>query len=142
MLLCDCEIEALLRSATPIIENFDVARLGTKESPVKGATLNLTIGDIFVPGVAADELGGLNKPKQALTLESGQTAVLRSAEVLRMPKNIAGVGFPPSTRVSLAGLLSTNPGHIDPDYIGRVHLTVLNMGKTHFTFIEVKTLCA
>jgi dCTP deaminase len=132
MLLGDSEIETLLRASTPIIEGFNAARLGTGDSPVKGASLNLTIGDIFVPGVAKDELGGLNNSRQSLSLQSGQTAVLRSAEVLQMPKNIAGVGFPPSSKVSLAGLLSTNPGHIDPDYKGSVHLTVVNMGQDTF----------
>jgi hypothetical protein len=49
-----------------------------------------------------------------------------------MPKNVAGIGFPPSTKVSLAGLLSTNPGHVDPDYMGKLHLTVVNMGSEPF----------
>ena len=35
--------------------------------------------------------------------------MLRSAEKLHIPPAVAGIGFPPSTKVSLAGLLSTNP---------------------------------
>jgi deoxycytidine triphosphate deaminase len=132
MLLGDRDIEALLQSPAPIIDGFDILRLGTESSPVKGASLNLTIGGIFVPGVAPDEVGGLNKPRQSLLLQSGQTAVLKSGESLKMPKDIAGVGFPPSSKVSLAGLLSTNPGHVDPDYKGHLHLTVVNMGQDAF----------
>jgi deoxycytidine triphosphate deaminase len=132
MLLRDRDIEELLRSPKSIIAGFDVSRIGADSSPVKGASLNLTIGDIFVPGITRDDVGGLNKPREKLSLESGQTAVIRSAELLRMPKDVAGVGFPPSSKVSLAGLLSTNPGHVDPDYNGHLHLTVVNMGKEAF----------
>jgi dCTP deaminase len=139
-LLGDQGIEELLRQPSSLIRGFDVSKLATAaDSPVKGASLNLTIGDIFVPGVALDEVGGLNKPRQSLTLLSGQTAVIKSAEVLQMPRNIAGVGFPPSSKVSLAGLLSTNPGHVDPDYTGHLHLTVLNMGQDPFHLYKGET---
>jgi deoxycytidine triphosphate deaminase len=131
-LLCDTEIENLLRATPSLVVNFNTTALTTSKSPVKGATLDLTVGDIFVPGVKVNRLGGLEKPRGSLSLKCGQTAILRSAEKLRMPKTLAGIGFPPSTSASLAGLLSTNPGHIDPDYIGHLHLTVVNMGKENF----------
>jgi deoxycytidine triphosphate deaminase len=131
-LLRDVDIEDLLRATPPLIENFDVARLQTVRSPIKGSTLDLTIGDIFVPGVAFDALGSIARPRNEILLGVGQTAVLRSAEKIRMPRDLAGVGFPPSTKVSLAGVLSTNPGHVDPDYCGHLHLTVVNMGSSPF----------
>src|SRR5665213_1478088 len=126
-LLRDAEIEALLRASPSLIVDFDLNRLTNKEtSPIKGSSLDLTVGEIFIPGAKAGELGGIGKPRTRVSLEVGQTAVLRSAEKLRLPPNIAGIGFPPSTKVSLAGLLSTNPGHVDPDYKGYLHLTVVN----------------
>lgn len=132
-LLRDSEIEDRLRAPVSLIDNFDLTVLGTPRSPVKGASLELTIGDIFVPGIEYPNLlGGVGNPRAQLSLGSGQTAVLRSREKVRMPKDVAGIGFPPSTRVSLAGLLSTNPGHIDPDYTGHLHLTVVNIGKDDF----------
>jgi dCTP deaminase len=131
-LLQDYEIEDLLRSVPPLIKDFDISLLTRDNSPIKGASLDLTIGDIFVPGAKPKSIGGIRNPRRELSLESGQTAVLRSAEKLQMPKDIAGIGFPPSTRVSLAGLLSTNPGHVDPDYHGHLHLTVVNMGGNSF----------
>lgn len=79
------------------------------------------------------KLGGSDRGKQAHGLATGETAVVRTAEILRLPGNIAAIGFPPSTAVSLAGLLTTNPGHVDPGYQGPLHLTVINMGKEVFT---------
>lgn len=132
-LLGDSEIESLLRAKEPLIDGFDKAILCSERNPVKGSSIDLTIGDIFVPGVKKRKsLGGIENPRSQISLECGQTVVLRSAEKLRMPPNIAGIGFPPSTKVSLAGLLSTNPGHVDPDYKGHLHLTVVNMGRTEF----------
>src|SRR5574341_452093 len=49
-------------------------------------------------------------------------------EEIRLPPELAGIGFPPST-VSFRGLLMTNPGHIDPGYRGPMRFTVINMGK-------------
>jgi deoxycytidine triphosphate deaminase len=131
-LLSDAEIEALLRGHPSLIENFDISTLATERSPIRGASLDLTIGAIYVPGVKRNSLGSIGKPRSRLSLECGQTAVLRTAEKLQMPRHIAAIGFPPSTQVSLAGLLTTNPGHVDPDYRGYLHLTVVNMGRTPF----------
>ena len=47
-------------------------------------------------------------------------------ERLNMPRNWAAYGFPPS-HVSAAGLLMTNPGHLDPGYAGKLRFTVINM---------------
>ncbi len=127
------QIEDLLRALPPLIDGFDVHRLGTPNSPVRGASLDLFIGQIFLPGVLDGELGGSDRGKQAHGLGTGETAVVRTAETLRLPGNIAAIGFPPSTAVSLAGLLTTNPGHVDPGYQGPLHLTVINMGKKVFT---------
>lgn len=132
-LLHQQEIEALLRALPPLVAGFDVARLGTAGSPVRGASLDLTIGEIFLPGTIDGTLGGSDRGKQSHVLRSGETAVVRTAETLQLPGNIAAVGFPPSTAVSLAGLLTTNPGHVDPGYHGPLHLTVINMGHENFT---------
>jgi dCTP deaminase len=77
-------------------------------------------------------LGSDGRPRSEISLKCGATAVLRSHQKLCMPPDISGIGFPPSSKVSLAGLLSTNPGHVDPDYKGFLHLTVVNMGKEPF----------
>lgn len=130
------QIEELLRAQPSLIENFDQGRLAAPDTPVRGATLDLTIGAIFLPGVVDGKLGGSTRGKRAHGLGSGETAVVRTRETLCLPGNIAAIGFPPSTAISLAGLLTTNPGHIDPGYRGELHLTVINMGKDVFTLYE------
>jgi dCTP deaminase len=127
------QIEGLLRAQPSLIDNFDVNRLGAPNSPVRGASLDLAIGEIFLPDIPDGKLGGSNRGKQAHGLKSGETAVIRTAETLTLPGDIAAIGFPPSTAVSLSGLLTTNPGHVDPGYRGPLHLTVINMGKEVFT---------
>jgi deoxycytidine triphosphate deaminase len=126
------EIEALLRQATPLIDGFDASVLSGATTPVRGSSLDLTIGQIFVPGTKGDELGGARQPREKFALKQGETAVIRTLEKLQVPADISGFGFPPSTDVSLAGLLTTNPGHIDPGYSGHLHLTVINMGSDTF----------
>jgi dCTP deaminase len=127
------EVEGLLRAYPSLIDGFDDNRLGTQTSPIRGASLDLTIGDIFLPGAADGRLGGSNRGKERHQLKTGETAVVRTAERLQLPGDVAAIGFPPSTRVSLAGLLTTNPGHVDPGYRGPLHLTVINMAKEAFT---------
>src|SRR5207244_5336353 len=106
----------LVGGAASLIDNFNIERLGTPDSPVRGASLDLLIGEIFVPGIIDGKLGGSDRGKQTYALASGATAVVRTAETLRLPGDVAAIGFPPSTAVSLAGLLTTNPGHVDPGY--------------------------
>ena len=98
---------------------------------IKSASLDLTIGSIFLPGSLPDDLGGCNKGRGEYNLNQGHTAVVRTREILRMGPERAAVAFPPS-HVSLKGLLMTNPGHIDPGYEGPLHCTVINMGRESY----------
>lgn len=52
-----------------------------------------------------------------------------------MPAKLAGIGFPP-TSVSAKGVLMTNPGHVDPGFIGHLQFTLINMGKDRFTLAQ------
>jgi dUTPase len=90
--------------------------------------LDLTIGDIFLPGREPDNRGGVNCPLDSYALEPGHTAVVTGFEEISLPSDIAGISFPPS-RVSFKGILMTNPGHLDPGYQGKVRFAIINMGK-------------
>lgn len=103
-----------------------------RESPVQSASVDLTVGNIFLPGTEPDELGSVESPRTEWTLGTGETAVVTTQEELRIPANMAAIGFPPS-RVSFRGLLMTNPGHIDPGYWGVLRFTVINMGRQPYT---------
>lgn len=100
-------------------------------SAVQPSSIDLRIGNIYVPDVGADELGGLNKPRAEYVLQPGQTAVVTTLESLDVPSHLGAIGFPP-TRVSDNGILMTNPGHIDPGYRGKLSGTVINMGRQSF----------
>lgn len=100
-----------------------------RESSVQASSIDLHIGKVFVPGLKNPS--GEPIPKEEWSLKTGQLAILSTLERLRLPGDVAGIGFPPS-RVSIRGLLMTNPGHIDPGYEGTLHLTVINMGRDTF----------
>lgn len=100
----------------------------SKESPIQASSLDLHIGDIYLPGRKESEIGGTQNSKLDVELETGATAVVTTKERLHLPADVAGFGFPPS-RVSFRGLLMTNPGHVDPGYEGVMRFTVINMAK-------------
>jgi dCTP deaminase len=98
---------------------------------VRSASLDLTVGEIFIPGSSPDALGGSNSGKREHNLDQGHTAVIRTRELLRIGPRRAAIAFPPAHE-SLKGLLMTNPGHIDPGYEGPLHCTVINMGHDSY----------
>ncbi len=124
----------------PIIEGIperDKERLNAgywyrKESPIQASSIDLHIGNLYIPGKKGKEPGSESCPKAGLTLSSGETAVAITQERLTLPKDIAGIGFPPSKKMSFKGILMTNPGHIDPGYVGHLHFTLINMAKEEF----------
>ncbi|MET4371033.1 dCTP deaminase [Bradyrhizobium sp. LB12.1] len=130
--LRDVEIVAELNGANPIAKGFRTELLQTPISPVKGASLDLTVGSIFIPGTSRDVPGGLGVPLEELALMQGHTAVIETQETINLSKRMAAIAFPPAS-VSMAGLLTTNPGHVDPGYEGPLHLTVINMGRLPFS---------
>ncbi len=103
-----------------------------KESPIQPSSVDLTVGNIYIPPRDPAVLGSTFATESNCVLNTGQTALVSTAEVLKLPNNIAAIGFPPS-HVSIQGLLMTNPGHIDPGYEGPMHLTVINMGLKPFS---------
>jgi dCTP deaminase len=131
-LLRDEDLIANITAAPPAVPYADGVKLPdnrySRESPVQAASLDLHIGDIYLPGKKETEIGGTKNSKLDVELETGATAVVTTREVLHLPGNIAGIGFPPS-RVSFKGLLVTNPGHVDPGYKGVMRFTVINMAK-------------
>ena len=102
-----------------------------KDSPIQACSLDLTVGEVFVPGAKSGDLGSAQCPLSERILDQGETVVLRSFETLAMPPNVGGIAFPPA-HVSVQGLLMTNPGHVDPGYYGKMHFTVINMGRKPF----------
>lgn len=103
----------------------------SKDSPVQSSSIDLHIGNVYLPGKKEDEVGGIQNPRFDVELKTGETAVVTTREILHLPGDVAGLGFPPS-RVSFKGLLMTNPGHVDPGYDGVMRFTVINMAKENY----------
>lgn len=135
-LLRDEDILRHIQTGNPIIKNIQTPNdWYSDKSPVQPSSIDLHIGDIFCPGKKGNEKGSFNKPLKEYIVDRGHTAVIRTKEHLEFPGNIAGYGFPPN-RLSIKGLLMTNPGHIDPGYSGPMHFTIINMGKQSVTLRE------
>jgi deoxycytidine triphosphate deaminase len=128
-MLVDREINQRLTAMPPLATEVPSNDFTRRESKIQAASLDLTIGEVYLPGVEAGKPGSASAPiTTEMTLETGQTAVIRTTEALDLGHDLAGIGFPPAS-LSLKGLLMTNPGHIDPGYRGPLHLTVINMSR-------------
>ncbi len=126
MFLSDQE---LLKLDSGIVSGLDRSGdLYGAKSPVQPASIDLTIGNIYLPEVDKEKEGGIQAPLSEYYLDAGHTAIVQTKEKLEFPNNLAAIGFPP-TSVSSQGLLMTNPGHVDPGYSGRMKFTVINMGR-------------
>jgi deoxycytidine triphosphate deaminase len=133
-LLRDEELKALVDAH--VIDGFDAqADWYNKSSPVQPASVDLHIGGILVPGVSPGLRGSIEKPFLTYVLGPGQTAIASIKEKLTIPKDLAAIGFPPA-HVSLGGILTTNPGHIDPGFVGHLHLTLINMSRDQHVLQE------
>lgn len=139
-LLTDKKLQELVTHGTPIVTGLPVPPATWvkdsplwygKDSPVQPASIDLHIGEIFLPGANKEEPGNESAPLETYVLERGQTAVVRMLEEVALPAELAGIGFPPS-HVSEMGILMTNPGHIDPGFKGKLRLTIINMGSKSF----------
>ena len=130
MLLND---EQLVGLDPNIIKGLDRSGdLYAANSPIQPASIDLTIGDIFLPEIPPGEPGSIQSPLTFHSLPAGHTAIVQTKEELDLPRDLAAIGFPPSSEVSVRGLLMTNPGHVDPGYKGQMKFTVINMGRESF----------
>jgi dCTP deaminase len=144
----DSELYELVQNHPPLVEGLplpemqpsDQGGLGSNtsdswfscNSAIQPASIDLHVGAIYIPGAKENESGSVISPMEELCIKFGHTAVIISNETLNVPNNIAALGFPPSS-LSFRGLLMTNPGHIDPGYIGKLRFTVINFGKEDIT---------
>jgi dCTP deaminase len=141
-MLSDREIYDAIKAGDLRLENASIqdGDLG-KDAPVQPASLDLHVGEIFLPPPRRRGLlrSSSFQSSQAsprgrfeYDLKQGETAFIRTREKIRLSSSISAFGFPP-TEISTAGVLMTNPGHVDPGYDGFLHFTVVNMGREPFT---------
>lgn len=140
-LLSDSEIANLLQASPPLLTNFsEPADWYAKDSLVQPASLDLHVGNIFVPPKEEPKVEDpVDKRTREYMLHPGQTVVVETLEELALPDDIAAFGFPP-TSISDRAVLMTNPGHIDPGFTGRLGFTLINMGREPFAVISGKPI--
>jgi len=128
-LVLEAELKSRIQGATPrLVTDIEPANLGEQ---VHGCVVELHIGDIFQPGKESPKLGSAQTPRRELVLKEGETAVLGTLEGFELDTEHTAIVLPVSS-VSIKGLLMTNPGHVDPNFQGRLHVTVINMGREPF----------
>ncbi len=102
------------------------------ESSIQPCSVYLHVGEIYLPEQRKNKRGSETNPiKGPYSLEPGEVILVRTDEKLSIPSNIGGICFAPA-QYSLKGLLIVNIGHIDPGYHGKLHYTVVNLGKENF----------
>ncbi|MEH1869094.1 MAG: hypothetical protein V7K69_29435 [Nostoc sp.] len=139
-LLTDKQLLAYVTQQKPIINGIEQPiDWYSEKSPIQATSIDLHIGDIFIPDCKKEDYGSELNPKSQHILRAGHTAVVSTLEELCLPNNLAAIGFPPS-RVSFQGILMTNPGHIDPGYSGRLRFTIINMGSQDYVLEKHKPI--
>jgi deoxycytidine triphosphate deaminase len=143
MFLTDEELVYRLKQANPPVTGLPPATLEVpyqKDSKIQAASLDLTIGSILIPGKSAEQPGGVKSPiTDDHVLKSGETVVVVTKECLRLPTDLGAFGFPPSS-LSSKGLLMTNPGHVDPGFVGNLRFTVINMAQDDLALSSSTTI--
>jgi len=131
MVLNDTEILSLLQKGlVPTGFQLPADQYG-KDSPVQPSSLDLSVGGIYLPCTEDQNKAGAPVGVAQHILQPGRTAIVLSQEEIKMPAGLVALGFPPS-KVSVQGILMTNPGQVDPGYEGPLRFTVINMGSKDF----------
>ena len=142
-LLTDAQIKAKIDTLIPpLITDMPTSDWQSKTSSIQASSADLHIGRIQIPSdTDRESVLAFSKAGDDYFLTTGQTAVITTTESLNMPATISGIGFPPS-KVSIKGLLLTNPGHVDPGYKGPMHFTVINMARKPYSLRIGDPICA
>lgn len=120
----------------PIISNISDFRFNRSDSLVQPASIDLTVGEIWLPPSPNDKESGTKRALALHTLKHGETVLVVTREKLSLPDNIGGLMFPKNGRFALRGLMITNFGHVDPGYEGHLKYTVINFGSDSYRIEE------
>jgi len=139
--LVDHQLRALLQSNPPLVSGFPESwnnlslndrKWNEKSSPIQPCSIDLHVGEIYIPGAKRGRPGSTDDGRIEYLLESGHSVIVRSLEELHVPRNIGAIALPPS-RLSSRGIFIANFGHVDPGYNGHMRFTIINMGRAPYT---------
>lgn len=129
-MLVDHEIVTAIKTGRIKLTNldYDLMDITSSESPVQPSSLDLRIGEIFLPKIDELDLDSRPSGETGYQLKAGQSVVVETLEELTLDKSISGFCFPPA-RLARDGLLMTNPGHVDPGFSGKLTFTLINFSR-------------
>jgi dCTP deaminase len=109
-----------------------------KNSTIQPSSLDLHIGKIYEPPtekvkIVRNYFLENIEPEfsKGHRIGPGESVVVETLESIELHANLAAFGFPPAGLARNA-ILMTNPGHVDPGYIGHLSFTLINMGRESF----------
>jgi deoxycytidine triphosphate deaminase len=131
-LLSNGQLLELLKGKEPPVELIDLSIPLTGDSLIQPASIDLTVGRIFVPPSTGAIENKVIEADGFYVLSQGASALIVTHERLVLPSSIAGIMFPKNGHFALKGILVTNFGHVDPGYTGHLKYTVINFGSEDF----------
>lgn len=135
-MLSNVELLELLKTHDRLIEGAVDYKINRTDSLIQPASIDLTVGEIWVPPAREDRSDTVRTVKDNHVLTHGATVLVKTREKLNLPDDIGGLMFPKNGQFALKGLMITNFGHVDPGYSGHLKYTVINFGADDFR-IEV-----
>jgi deoxycytidine triphosphate deaminase len=129
------EIEKRLREG--VFRSPQIFKRGTwTEDNLRGAAYDLRIASDFLitpdgRRYWTDAEPGFVERKKSFTLGSGDVAFVSTVEEIYMPADLVG-NIAPRFRYALEGLVVMGGMLVDPDYVGRLHFQLANLGKEPF----------
>ena len=97
-----------------------------EDSQIQPASIDLYAGEYYRPGKNTSKDG-------SISLDAGEMCVIITKETLKLPSNIMGLVFSP-TSLTMRGILMPTAGHIDPGFEGKLRLLAINMGNNQYHF--------
>lgn len=126
----------ILKEKEPILRHISDYRFNRSDSLVQPASIDLTVGQIWLPPDTVDPKKEPSRLKHRHVLSHGDTVMIETREELNLPDDISGLMFPKNGDFALKGLMITNFGHVDPGYKGKLRYTVINFGRDNYPIEE------
>ena len=93
-LLVDRDLLEAVKGEKPIVTGLpDTADWYSKNSPIQAASIDLHVGEIYLP-VTTESESGKPTPRDEHILEPGETAVVTTAETISLPSQVGALRIP------------------------------------------------
>ncbi len=130
--LLDGDYKVLLKDPNPLVEGVDLSKIkaiDSFDSPIQSSSLDLHIDKIFLPFKSEEDMP-LQRASQVkeCELKVGEAIRVITKEKLNLTTSHFGFVFAPA-RLARKGILVPDTGHIDPEFVGVLRFTLINLSK-------------